>query len=837
MSILAFAPPVLDGLLAQQNPAFGPPYFFSRSFAANPAKVHYVTALYREDTLANVRRLALANYDNVYQFLFVFERKVYVFTHPSVGTNSTNRPIMLGSLSDSVWTNIPASIRLQSYEGFTTSLIPAAAVDMYHLPRGALLPDTIQGATTPAGVNEPGSFARLDFGLDAPTILPTFAAVPVMLAVPLGVHLPAGPWSLEVPQPELEAIYPFYEVWRAAHMYNAKNNEGFSVTMGGPLFDHAAFAGNNMFPDTFPIRMTSDATFAMIFLNSPHFSEVADMVAAISQAAMVRVVAALGPAAPPIAPPAPEEIDVEANAVAAAAQRRQHEGDRMFQLMEQNMNKGTATQAEKEHKLAADIVCAKFSLAFANLVPSDDGLSEPTVVPATIRPDFRAILEATKLTTATRLMRDEVDIAVRRAASSDNRFDGQVNMTGEFVDGVVLACLRDFRFLAHSMDSEPQLVKSWLSLMALVSPGSNLITFKQRFNQGNTQAIQEAVGEAPAKMDRKSTELYIGGSLNCGEDTIATLANWRVLGNIITDDYDVSEMRKGLWCFAKNFYSAPGQLWLRRIAATPQVPLNLLIAAQDIIAAYFLIAMVPEYRDAVMGGAPVHPDPFMEANVLAKGVANDLYTAVVRNTLLLYSHIPLVSTVLPHLRLSVTPHHPIVFNDINPPVAAGYHEQAFFGGGGKFPHQPVRAAPQQQGGGFGGGGRGGGAGRGAYPGRDNNNRAGVAPFARAIQQEDARAANGKHHGFLTYSMMGGGPRTPPVCDVSVKLANMPSRERVCILFATKGYFCPHGDKCKQAHIPAFHRVPQAVQALIRGFVERTPGLAFVPNLNPPGARV
>ena len=292
MSIRAFPPPVLDAILAQQPPAFGPPYSFSRSFAANPAKVNYVTSLYREDTFAEVRRLALANYDNVFQFLFVFESMVYVFTHPTVQTNNINRPIMIGTLTDAVWSSVPASIRLPSYVGWTTSLIPAAAVDLYNLPRGALLPDTIQGATTPAGVNEPGSFARLDFGPDAPTILPTIAAVPVMLAVPVGVHLPTGPWSLNDPQPELEAVYPFFEVWRSAHLYLAKNNAGSSVTMGGPLFDQAAFVGVNQFPDTFPLRKTSDTTFLMIPLNSPHFSDVADMVTMISQAAMVRVVAA-----------------------------------------------------------------------------------------------------------------------------------------------------------------------------------------------------------------------------------------------------------------------------------------------------------------------------------------------------------------------------------------------------------------------------------------------------------------------------------------------------------------------------------------------------------------
>ena len=857
MSIRAFAPSVYDGILlrAQQSTASGPPPTYSHSFAADPAKVDYVSALYRDDTLPTVRAMALANPNNVLQFLFVSEGFIYPMTNPSPQTSSANHPIAIGTMTDKVGVSTPASVRLHALHGWISVLMPLALVDKFQLPRAALLPDTIQGATTAAGVNEPGSFARLGFGPDAPTLAPTFACVPMMLGVPLGVHLPGEPWPLTDLNPELTAMFPLFEIWRAAHEYLQTNNGGTSVSMGGPMFDPAAFTVN-IFPNSIPVRATSDTIYTMILPSSPHFTLVGDMVTVISRDAMLRVAEALGPV-PPVTPPGTVVIDVETGLPDDAGTARDSQCNlwtpaRMLRVMEaMNNNKGpVTTQVENELKAAAAIVCAKMSIAFARLIPSDDG-SPPNVVPANIRPQFVEILSTTKLSTATRLLREAVDVAVRRAASSDNRFDGHVNMTGDFVDGVVVACLRDFRFLTHSMDSEPQRVKTWLSLLALVSPGANEGLFQNRVDRGNTLAFQEAVGEAPAKMDRKSTELFVGGSLGNGDHAIATFANWRLLCNIITDDYDASEMRKNMWTFETNLHSDSGRLWLRRIASMPQVTLNLLVAANDITAAYFMIATLPEYRDAVMSGAPVHSDPYLQAKLLSAGVANDLYTAVVRNTVLLYSHIPHVASVLPHLRLTAA--LPVV-----PPAFGGANNQhhahsAGPSAGGNFPFQPVRNQHHGNGGGggyggggYGGGGHGNGGGRGGAhfsrdnnnrPSRDNNNRVGGVTFARNAPQDEPRGANGKQHGFLTFTGATGGGRTLPNCDVFVKLTGMKSRERVCMYFATKNFFCPHGTDCKQAHISAYNRLPNGVQTLIKTFVERTPGLTFTADQAPPGAQV
>ena len=855
---MPFHPSVFDGLLlrARQSAAPGSSLTYSKSFAANPAKVTYVSSLYRDDTLPGVRSLALANTDNCIQFLFPFEGQVYVLTRPTVHTNETGRPIVAGTLTDELETNTPASVRLHSWEGWVSSLLPVASVDAFQLPRGALLPDTIQGEATAPGVHEPGSFARLDFGDDAATLVPTFAAVPMVLGVPLGVHLPSGPsWSLTEPNAELEAVYPFYEVWRSAHAYLAKNNMALSVTMGGPLFDQAAFAVNQ-FPDTLPLRLTGETNFTMIPPNSPLFAAVDGMVKTSSREALFRIAETLGPAPPVI------DVDADTGVPGTAAQGQIGGGlltsDHLLRAMESMHTKGSASQAEKEHKLAAKVVAAKFSILFARLVPSEDGVSEPTVVPATIRPEFLEILETSKLASATRMLRDAVDTAVRRAACSDNRFDGHVDMTGDMVDAVLTACLREFRILPHSLDTEPVRVKSWVTLLTLVSPGSNSVTFKTRLDQGNVQAFQEAVGEAPAKMDRKSTELFNAGSLTTGQDSIGASANWRVLGNVITDDYDVSECRKSCWCFGKNYYSNAGKIWLGRVLAMPQVPLNLLAAEWYIIASYVAIATVPEYRDAVLGGAPIHAEPFKNANVLATVVATDLYTAVVRNTLTAYSHIPYVAQVLPHLRLTtVTPPAPFALGAAVPPAAFGWPVRM----GPEFP--PQQGRPYNNAGGGQGGLRGANNprdnnhrdnnhrdnnhrdnnhrdnNRGGNNNRDNNNRdnnRGAPGAARDPRQDAGREAE-KRAGFLTFTGAEAGTRIPIPCDFLVNLPGMQGRERVCIFFCTKGFFCPRGDQCQQVHLPAFNRVPLAVQTGFRAYVERTPGLAFAPGQNPPGAQV
>jgi hypothetical protein len=166
------------------------------------------------------------------------------------------------------------------------------------------------------------------------------------------------------------------------------------------------------------------------------------------------------------------------------------------------------------------------------------------VVPAVIRPEFKEMLETTKTSQATSLMLLETHTC--RAAGSPLFLKASVTLTGDWVDGVVTACLRDFRLIVKKLAAAPANVKVNLGPITCVTPTATLVVLQQRRDADQHLLIQEDVGKAPAKMDRKSTELFIEGSYHSAVVATNAFANWHLLGEIIYTEYEQSEMKKAL---------------------------------------------------------------------------------------------------------------------------------------------------------------------------------------------------------------------------------------------------------------------------------------------------
>ena len=75
------------------------------------------------------------------------------------------------------------------------------------------------------------SLAHLIYaGADADAEEPRIAALPVTLPIPLGVPIPAMPWSVHDANPDLSAAFPLAEVWRKGMSYHIQQNDGWAVT-------------------------------------------------------------------------------------------------------------------------------------------------------------------------------------------------------------------------------------------------------------------------------------------------------------------------------------------------------------------------------------------------------------------------------------------------------------------------------------------------------------------------------------------------------------------------------------------------------------------------------
>ena len=418
---------------------------FSMSFVADPAKVIEVTSALRFSTNTHVRNRTLAKMDLVNQFLFVAPGgKVYVFTCPTVGTDAANNAIVLGSMSDALDRVAPVSVPLKVFEGWAFSVVPEAAATLFDLPRYPELPDMTPGAPLADGTaGDLPSMARLDFGVDAVTALPVLAAVPVMLPIPVGVVLPVDAvWDISDPKPALEAVFPFYEVWRAAHAYMIRMNQGLSVTSAGPLFDPTAIA-----PVEFNLRLARAGlvTHTMISPTSPHYANVFSILEAATRSAWVRIADATLPLLAFNDPattaalglgPIGADPTVPAGSGVLGPWFPEVLG-RLATSMEILQNpKPPVTKAESEQLVSAADVAAKFSLAFAHLEPCPNATDSPTVVPAKIRPEMMKVLEASKLTRAVPVLREQFETATRRAAATDIHSDRCVNISGAIADSV-----------------------------------------------------------------------------------------------------------------------------------------------------------------------------------------------------------------------------------------------------------------------------------------------------------------------------------------------------------------------------------------------------------------
>ena len=112
------------------------------------------------------------------------------------------------------------------------------------------------------------------------------------------------------------------------------------------------------------------------------------------------------PAKKPAIPPAPPANNNAAGGVLNA--------DSLHQFAEAIAH-NSRSSTEKEQAAFATTTAHRFQVAFARLEPSPNIGEMPTVVPATLSAGALEVLKATKLDTARRLFREQIDTDVRAA--------------------------------------------------------------------------------------------------------------------------------------------------------------------------------------------------------------------------------------------------------------------------------------------------------------------------------------------------------------------------------------------------------------------------------------
>ena len=140
-------------------------------------------------------------------------------------------------------------------------------------------------------------------------------------------------------------------------------------------------------------------------------------------------------------------------------------------------------------------------MAFARLEPNPNIGEMPTVVPATLSAGALEVLMATKLDTARRLFKEQIDTPTREAGRSSQRMDAAVMFRPSTIDGVFTGKFRNFDFPTRSLNMEPEQIKNTSSLCDFATPAIESVEYKSRQDRDIKYHGQLEVEEERTKME------------------------------------------------------------------------------------------------------------------------------------------------------------------------------------------------------------------------------------------------------------------------------------------------------------------------------------------------
>lgn len=752
---------------------------------------------YRDNTDPLFFNMTVFQPRNAIQFLAMHSDHIRVFTNPMVATNSSGETIYLASMGDELGTTSPVSIPAYEFHGTITVLMPKTDAEALGLLQMAKPPDTIPGVgddPDDPDVTEAPSMARLNFGPDAVQQNPVIVEIPKFLAVPRGLHIPTGPWSIydTAVNDDIKGTFRIIEDWRMAIVHAVINNGGKSVTAeNSTLFVHDELG------DDVPegVNDNIEADFTMLNCYSEHYILCKGAVDTIHDAAYTRLAERLPPQAT-AGPPAPLATAPPTQAGLGA--------DQVKALVEGIFTGTTATRTapqslqDVEQLASAEDIGRRLALVFAELVPDPNG-GNPTVRPARINEAFMDILKLSKSSASIAVTRFQELMRAQEldAAREDNRLDWGNSFTPEMVDGVLLGTIKNYNIVLDGTNVYPDNLKTKLSLVVFAAPKIESVDFRERMQHGQLVASQATAGEHSSKSARKATELYIGGKISTAADIAALLRNCRQFFHCISEDFSRSEWWKSLALYEKSLTGTNGRIWTERFAVHPQGGLNMLIEVQDYSTNYWEIGTKTELRRALADGNEIDPAIYLTANTKANNTISGLDTAL--QSLKFgeaYKGIPLAARLFPSLLLA---------RDEAPPAR---------------PTPAPAPAPDT---------RGGATSRTPGNGRGRDTRA---HGAKGGDRGGADNDLAKSKGFLIWS----GDGKAPFINVFAKLSGMPNEERICNQFVMQGRFCPYGKSCRAAHPGTFAALPGQAKTDLISMVHKTKGLDFAPGAGPPGTK-
>jgi hypothetical protein len=429
---------------------------------------------------------------------------------------------------------------------------------------------------------------------------------------------------------------------------------------------------------------------------------------------------------------------------------------------------------ENEHKELTDETIAKFSLAFASIQSDENG--NRTVSPAKLTPAFQDIIRKTKIDSATHKMQVLMRVHTSTERDAGDRYTFNNTLHFQVFDKPFVAALRSARTLDESFNVAATPPTTKLSVLSFLTPCLDSPAFRDRVYRDLTAQGQEAVGIEKSLVEKRDSDIYIGGLLSKPDDVASLLANLFTFWKCLISDVEDSMFWKALKQLYDLLSTDGGRRWRQRYS-TPNVTANLVSEIQDVWNLFFGIANKFELYNAVSKALPVDPSPWDVALANVTDIHNRLQSSI---------------------GVMSDKHYesPAVLYTLLHDQSQNKHKKSTVTNLGK---DPSTKQPRQY-----------------DSGTD----------AKKAKYDDS---NDKSKGFLTF---------PPNRRLPVPSVFLPSRnnrdERLCMSWATRNHACRYRNHCKFAHPTSFSRLPPEKQKELIDFVEKNPDLQFVEGLGPSG---
>jgi hypothetical protein len=449
---------------------------------------------------------------------------------------------------------------------------------------------------------------------------PVIASTSLLFPVPAGMEIPPK-YKMATHQFPAEPAYGPIQAWTAALLYANTNNDGKSVSEGGPLFNNDHFLGTNTF--NFDVRLPLFPTpneFMTLcpIANSGQFAQVEEHMTSLANGTLYHLGSNIDPT--PSTPPGNPTPSHGPGTVTPTKD---------IVVVEKE------TKAEKEQSIYAKQVETKWMISFATI---DD--TSNTVVVNTCAASFTEILEKTNKTAALRLLTEHCESAIHAVSNKDDRLSAYVNLDPTHVTSGMLTSIRNFNVFKRMPQTDIQQFGQQMSIANFLPINKTCLKYQETCVDEPNQLFQKEYSTSETK-DGSRGGLYFG-SLRTATDVIAMTANWFTFITHFFPDFPKSECYKSMYEYLKLMMTQEFTAWYEGLAPAHEgIRYNLFQDIVQISGSFFAVGNHPDTVSTYNKKDPLSADIFSPAKLVAQTNMRRLCEAITIDRVGLYDQVPI----------------------------------------------------------------------------------------------------------------------------------------------------------------------------------------------------